>query len=408
MPERNQEQSHRQPREPKPHGHPRRFSLKRALTGGPRRRALAALPVAALGLSLVTAPTATAASVATWDKVAQCESSGNWHINTGNGYYGGLQILQSTWVAYGGPQYAARADLATKEQQIRIAEKILAGQGAGAWGSCGARANLANDHADPYPAEPPAPQSYMAHLTPVGDLDGDGVPDIIAVEKKTGDLYRYSGPSFGGGSRTQIGFGWNGMSDIVGVGDLTGDGVADILAVDKENGDLYRYSGPYYNGRTQAKIGSNWDSMTNITPVGDLNGDGVPDIIAVEKKNGNLYRYSGPDFTGGDRVQIGTGWNVYSTIVGIGDLTGDKTADIIAVDSKTGELFRYSGPHYNGSTKTKIGSNWNSMTNLTGVGDVTGDGIPDLLATDPSTHMLYRYSGPGFAGGDRVRIGTNW
>ena len=76
---------------------------------------------------------ASAASASTWDTVAQCESSGNWSINTGNGYFGGLQFSQSTWVAYGGQQYAARADLATKDQQVAIAENTLAGQGWGAW-----------------------------------------------------------------------------------------------------------------------------------------------------------------------------------------------------------------------------------------------------------------------------------
>lgn len=75
-----------------------------------------------------------AASTETWDKVAQCESGGNWSINTGNGYYGGLQFNQGTWEAHGGTQYAPRADLATKDQQIAIAEKTLASQGWGAWG----------------------------------------------------------------------------------------------------------------------------------------------------------------------------------------------------------------------------------------------------------------------------------
>jgi hypothetical protein len=72
-----------------------------------------------------------------WTAVAQCESGGNWSINTGNGYYGGLQFSQSTWAAYGGTAYAPRADLATQGQQIAVAEKVLAGQGAGAWPVCG-------------------------------------------------------------------------------------------------------------------------------------------------------------------------------------------------------------------------------------------------------------------------------
>jgi Transglycosylase-like domain len=72
-----------------------------------------------------------------WDAVAACESGGNWSINTGNGYYGGLQFNLSTWAAYGGAAYAARPDLASREQQIAVAEKVLAKQGAGAWPTCG-------------------------------------------------------------------------------------------------------------------------------------------------------------------------------------------------------------------------------------------------------------------------------
>ncbi|WP_063775173.1 transglycosylase family protein [Streptacidiphilus anmyonensis] len=97
---------------------------------------------AGMALPLVTATGAHAATVSTWDAVAQCESSGNWSINTGNGYYGGLQFDQSTWDAYGGQQYASRADLATKDQQIAVAEKVLAGQGPTAWPVCGPQAGL--------------------------------------------------------------------------------------------------------------------------------------------------------------------------------------------------------------------------------------------------------------------------
>jgi len=73
-----------------------------------------------------------------WDGVAQCESGGNWSINTGNGYYGGLQFSPSTWDAFGGSAYAPRADLAAKSQQIAVAERVLAEQGPGAWPTCGA------------------------------------------------------------------------------------------------------------------------------------------------------------------------------------------------------------------------------------------------------------------------------
>ncbi|NGO68855.1 transglycosylase family protein [Streptomyces boncukensis] len=93
---------------------------------------------AAVAVPLMSATGAQAASVDTWDKVAQCESGGNWSINTGNGYYGGLQFNQSSWAAAGGTQYAPRADQATKAQQIAAAEKLLKMQGPGAWGCAGA------------------------------------------------------------------------------------------------------------------------------------------------------------------------------------------------------------------------------------------------------------------------------
>ena len=64
-----------------------------------------------------------------WDRVAKCESGGNWKINTGNGYYGGLQFAAGTWKGYGGGTYASRAHQATKAEQIAIARRVLAGQG---------------------------------------------------------------------------------------------------------------------------------------------------------------------------------------------------------------------------------------------------------------------------------------
>jgi len=72
-----------------------------------------------------------------WDAVANCESGGNWHINSGNGFYGGLQFDYSTWLANGGGQYASRADLASREQQIAIANKLYAARGSSPWPVCG-------------------------------------------------------------------------------------------------------------------------------------------------------------------------------------------------------------------------------------------------------------------------------
>ncbi|MFF3932413.1 transglycosylase family protein [Streptomyces hirsutus] len=99
--------------------------------------AVAGVTGAAVAAPLMAAGNASAATASEWETVAQCESGGNWSINTGNGYYGGLQFSASTWAGYGGTAYAGTADQASKAQQIEIAEKVLAGQGKGAWPVCG-------------------------------------------------------------------------------------------------------------------------------------------------------------------------------------------------------------------------------------------------------------------------------
>ncbi|GHH81484.1 transglycosylase [Kitasatospora indigofera] len=129
--------------------------------------AVAALPVA----GLVAAPPASAASASTWDAVAQCESGGNWSINTGNGFYGGLQFTAGTWRAYGGTAYAPQANQAGRAQQIAVAEKVLASQGPGAWPVCSRKAGLARGgtpaQADTAPqAQPAAPKAQAPKTQP--------------------------------------------------------------------------------------------------------------------------------------------------------------------------------------------------------------------------------------------------
>ncbi|GLY35467.1 transglycosylase [Amycolatopsis sp. NBRC 101858] len=97
-------------------------------------RTVARVAIAGIAVGAPLAIAATPASATNWDAIAQCESSGNWNTNTGNGYYGGLQFSQSTWKAYGGTGSAANA---SREQQIAVAERVLQGQGIGAWPVCG-------------------------------------------------------------------------------------------------------------------------------------------------------------------------------------------------------------------------------------------------------------------------------
>jgi LysM repeat protein len=85
-----------------------------------------------------SAPPPSGSSGVNWSAIAACESGGNWSINTGNGYYGGLQFTQQTWLAYGGGQYAPTANLASAGEQIAVAERVAADVGLSAWPVCGA------------------------------------------------------------------------------------------------------------------------------------------------------------------------------------------------------------------------------------------------------------------------------
>ncbi|MFR9801515.1 transglycosylase family protein [Pseudonocardia sp. RS010] len=123
-----------------------------------RTIARTALAGAVAGAPLVVlAPAANAANDNTWDRVAQCESGGNWSINTGNGYSGGLQFAAQTWRGFGGTQYAPSAHQATRAQQIAVAEKVLAKQGWGAWPVCSRKAGATGESATPRsaPTQPP-------------------------------------------------------------------------------------------------------------------------------------------------------------------------------------------------------------------------------------------------------------
>jgi LysM repeat protein len=113
------------------------------LTSRILKRALGILAGLALTLGIALAgPLPAQAATTVWDKVAKCESGNRWHINTGNGYYGGLQFSSGTWKGFGGRKYGSQAHKASKAEQIAIARRVLAVQGPGAWPTCSRRAGL--------------------------------------------------------------------------------------------------------------------------------------------------------------------------------------------------------------------------------------------------------------------------
>jgi resuscitation-promoting factor RpfA len=162
---------------------------------------LAVVGAVAAGSAAALAGTASAAPDSAWDKLAQCESGGNWNINTGNGYYGGLQFNLGTWRAFGG---AGMPNQASRSQQIAVAEKVLAAQGWGAWPACSRKMGLRGIAAEPNrvraaapapaatPAAPaaPAPARRAAPVAKNGAdytvVAGDTLSRIAAREKVAG------------------------------------------------------------------------------------------------------------------------------------------------------------------------------------------------------------------------------
>src|SRR6201996_6541541 len=159
-----------------------RFSrgINRGMSGRHRKPTTSTVGVAKLaftgavigGGGIALAGNAAAAPDSEWDRVAACESGGNWGINTGNGYHGGLQFSQGTWAAHGGGEFASSANQATRDQQIAVAERVLATQGRGAWPVCGrglsasTPRNVLADAPAPDPAPPAEPAAFEPPLPP--------------------------------------------------------------------------------------------------------------------------------------------------------------------------------------------------------------------------------------------------
>ncbi|MFW8571757.1 resuscitation-promoting factor Rpf1 domain-containing protein [Corynebacterium pseudodiphtheriticum] len=156
-----------------------------------KRMTKLAAATAAVGASAALfSPAANAAPISDWDRLAECEANGNWSINTGNGFSGGLQFTNSTWHAFGGGQFAPAAHQATKSQQIWVAERTLAGQGWGAWPACSAKLGLNSapnlDRAPngaaaapaPAPAQPAQYAGQRAAAAPTGGNEFQAIDDL--------------------------------------------------------------------------------------------------------------------------------------------------------------------------------------------------------------------------------------
>ncbi|MFJ2911749.1 FG-GAP-like repeat-containing protein [Streptomyces sp. NPDC087228] len=204
-------------------------------------------------------------------------------------------------------------------------------------------------------------------LVPFGDLEGDGANDTLVTDKD-GFLYRYS-PERGkvvtpDAPHTKIGSGWTAFDGLTHSGDLTDDGVPDLVARQTATGDLYLYAGTDTGGFTRTgRIGTGWKNLT-IVGAGDLNGDKHADLV-TRATNGDLYCYYGTgNGTISSGTKIGSGWGGMADIVGIGDLTADGKDDILG-RTTTGDLYRYAGNGTGGiGSGVKIGTGWKNFTSV--------------------------------------------
>lgn len=185
--------------------------------------------------------------------------------------------------------------------------------------------------------------------TRVGDLDRDGYDDVVARSRTSGRLLLFRGTGTALRAPVQIGGPrWAGMREITGVGDLDGDGYRDLVAIEKATGRLYLVPGRGTSLGARRLVGLTWASMGELAGVGDLDRDGHPDLVARKNATGELflYRGRGSGTTAGfrPRVRIGaSGWDTMRDLVGAGDVDRDGRNDLLAVDVATGRLLRYPG-----------------------------------------------------------------
>ncbi|WP_431038731.1 FG-GAP-like repeat-containing protein [Streptomyces sp. P6-2-1] len=201
-------------------------------------------------------------------------------------------------------------------------------------------------------------------FVPFGDALGEGGNDLI-VRDQSGKAYRYggngSGPILPGADKVVVGTGWNVYDTLTHPGDLNKDGLPDLVARRSDNGDVYAFYGTK-DGKLSAekKLATNWKSYTHIVGAGDLDGDGNGDLVARDK-DGTLYRFNGKgDGTFAARAKIFGNWGgSYTDIVGAGDLTGDGLPDLVERDA-AGKLWYNTGDGKGGfaSARKALDTGW--------------------------------------------------
>lgn len=203
----------------------------------------------------------------------------------------------------------------------------------------------------------------MSELVRMGDFDRDGREDVIARKSATGALWLYPGRGSGFAAPVKIGgSGWNAMREITPVGDLDRDGYPDLVAVQSSTGYLFLYPGRGKSLAARRMIGAGWNAMSQLTGIGDFNRDGRVDLLARRTATGDLWLYRGVGTALASGTRVASGFAGMRDLVGVGDFDRDGFTDLMAVQNSTGKLFRYLGRGTSFGTGQAIGTGWS--TNL--------------------------------------------
>ena len=257
-----------------------------------------------------------------------------------------------------------------------------------------------------------APGALRAPEPGVGDLNGDGNPDVVGLTN-AGELRAYWGNGAGGWRQgwRQLADDWAGDDRVIALGDFTGDGEPDIARI-TASGDFLLYGGEGRDELAEPEvIGQGWDVMDLVIGGSDFDGDGFRDVLA-RNDAGRLVLYRGNGLGGWmseARPIVGQGWETMDSVFYAGDFDGDGAGDLMARRVQDGSLWLY--PRSRSNTwlaPRQVGWSWEPMTAIFSPGDFDGSGTSDVMARSADgTLLLYRGNGRGGWAG-AVAVGTRW
>jgi resuscitation-promoting factor RpfA len=253
----------------------------------------------AIAIPLLGATGASAATGTTWDRVAECESGGSWSENSGNGYYGGLQLTQGDWEKYGGLEYAETADQASRNQQIAVAEKILDDQGVGAFSTCGVLSGLAKDS-----------DSAKVDTGVVEDLTGSSGSSSASDSSGLSDSSEESSSKSSSGSSGRSGGSGSSGSEASDSGDSSGSAASPETSTGSSTGGSSGGS----SGK-EGKEGEGENSTKSDKSATPSASESTPDAGDAQGPDGSLATPSDSDESDDYQQSLGT-----SNLVDIGSL----------------------------------------------------------------------------------------